>query len=340
MSEEKVNKPEDQEIDLTVVIKKVSTFYEKILASIFQVILYVKRKILKLILIFVIGIGLGFYFDENTNEYKSEVIVSPNLGGYDFVYSKIELIQSKVEEQDSVFFKKIGVQDLKKLKKIIVAPIIDVYGLVNNSTSATSAQHTENFELIKLLSEGSTLNKVISEEITSRNYGLHKISIFTDGSVPDSKIIDPIIAFLNSDKYFNSVLSVSRDNINIKMKENEKLIKKVDSVTSILTLNLQKNKVGNSLVYNSENNQLNPMFELKNNLINEVAAQKISLIKMNYFVKETSRIANLKSNRGINGKLKLIFPMLFLLFFILYKLSSKFYARQMNKLKEKQVQQA
>ena len=331
MSEEKINKGDDQVIDLTLVLNKLNNFFESILAGIFNIILYIKSKILKLVLIFFIGAAIGYYFDFTSNVYKNEIIVSPNLGGYDFIYSKVELISSKLAEQDKVFFKSIGVTDFSNFSSIKVDPIIDIYALVNNSTSAASAQHTENFELIKLLAEESTFKKAMEDKITSRNYPLHTVTILTNGQVDAKVIIDPIMNYLNSDKYFNTVLQISRDNVEIKIKENQKLIKKVDSVISILTVNLQKNKVGNSLVYNSENNQLNPMFDLKNNLINELGTQKIQLVKMNFFIKEISRITNLKNDKGLEGKMKLIVPILFLGLFILLRLFGKFYSRQMNK---------
>jgi hypothetical protein len=95
-----------------------------------------------------------------------------------------------------------------------------------------------------------------------------------------------------------------------------------------------KNERSSNLVYNNENNQINGLFDLKNKLINEIANKKIELVKMDSFIKETSIIINIKNNTGINGKMKLILPILFLVLFIFINAFNEFYKSQLQKLKQ------
>jgi len=96
---------DNQEIDLSEISKKIGGLYNAVLRSIFNLILFFKRKALILGLLFIIGAGLGFFLDSNKN-YNSQIIVAPS-GGVDYLYSKIDLIKSRLSEKDVTFFKKV-----------------------------------------------------------------------------------------------------------------------------------------------------------------------------------------------------------------------------------------
>ena len=109
---------DNQEIDLSQISKKIGEFFESIFTTIFKGILFLKRNLLIVVILFVIGVGLGIYLDKQTKVYDHEIVVSPNFGSNDYLYAKIELIKSKINEADTVFLKKIvGIQEPKKLKK-------------------------------------------------------------------------------------------------------------------------------------------------------------------------------------------------------------------------------
>jgi hypothetical protein len=94
-----------------------------------------------------------------------------------------------------------------------------------------------------------------------------------------------------------------------------------------MSYNLRQNKNQN-LIYNNENNQINPLFELKNSLINEIASQKINLENMKVFIKESSITTNIKNTKSINGKLKFILPLLLLIGFVFVRFFVSFYKKQ------------
>ena len=82
---------DNQEIDLSEISNKIGGLFDSVLMSIFNVILFLKRKALVLVTLFVIGAGLGFFLD-SIKSYNSQIIVSPS-GGVDYLYSKIDLIK-------------------------------------------------------------------------------------------------------------------------------------------------------------------------------------------------------------------------------------------------------
>ena len=94
MSNQASNNAEDQEIDLTQISKKIDGFLQGIKAYIYKDILFLKKNIATISSLIIIGGSAGYYIDTNFKTYRNEIIVSPNMGGTDYLYSKIELISS------------------------------------------------------------------------------------------------------------------------------------------------------------------------------------------------------------------------------------------------------
>lgn len=320
---------QDQEIDLGQIGTGIKNFFNGIVNSIFDFIFFVKKKIVIIGLLFVIGVVLGYFLDQNTKKYTSEIIVAPNLGGSDYLYAKINLIKSKLKEDDKTFFKSIGISNTENILNIKIEPIIDIYAFVNTSQAiAENAQNTQNFELMRLLAESEDINKVIEDEKTSKNYPHHKISIITLNKIDDKVIIKPILKYLNSDEYLNKLLAITQENVLIKMKKNEEQILQVDNLITQISENLAKEKSATSLVYNNENNEINALFTLKNGLINEIAGQKITLENIKLYIKDVSITSNIIESKGVNNKLKLFLPLVFILLYLFGYFFKSIYKKQ------------
>lgn len=333
MSATPQNNKENQEIDLSILTNKISDFYEGILSWIFSWILFAKRNVIYLIGLFVLGCGLGIYLDANNNSYKNEIIVAPNFGSVNYMYAKIDLLSSKLSENDTVFLKSIGIKDSKKISQIKIEPVVDIYGLVNTNTAiAGNAANTQNFELLKLLAEDGDLKKVITEDLTNKQYAKHIIEINTNGIISDKEVIEPILKYLNQNEYFEKVRKTEVENIHIKMKKNEELNVELDDLIGKLSLALNNNTKNNSLVYYNENTPLTGLIEKKVALVNELAGDKLNLLNLDVIIKKTSAVLNIKNSKGTNGKMKLILPLLFIFFFVLGGLIKSFYKRQAAKI--------
>lgn len=325
---------QDQEIDLGQIGTGIKNFFNGIVNSIFDFIFFVKKKIVIIGLLFVVGVVLGFFLDQKTKKYTSEIIVAPNLGGSDYLYAKINLIKSKLKEDDKTFFKSIGISNSENVLNIEIEPIIDIYAFVNTSQAiAENAQNTQNFELIRLLAESEDINKVIEDEKTSKNYPHHKITLVTLNKTKESEIIEPILKYLNSDEYLNKLLAITKENVLIKMKKNEEQILQVDNLITQISENLAKEKSASNLVYNNENNEINALFALKNSLINEIAGQKITLESIKLYIKDVSTTTNVVNLKGLNNKIKFLLPFIFVFIYLLGYFFNSLYKNQETRIK-------
>lgn len=319
MSSNSANNSDNQEIDLAQIAQKVNGIYEGLLNKLYRFILFVKKNIILFIVLFIVGAGIGFYLDKKVKSYDHQVIVSPNFGSTDFVYAKIDLLESKVSEGDTVFLKQLGIKNTKKFGKIEIKPIVDVYKFIENNQ--------ENFDLIKLLAEDGNIDKVVENNLTSKNYPFHLITFSTSKLTSEDETVKPILNYLNDSNHFKSLQNEYLNNIQIKMKANDSTIAQIDGL-----MNQFKNRTNSNhsdkLVYFNENTQLNDIILTKENLIREQANLRISLVNLDKIIKETSVILNEKNSRGTKGKMKFIIPMVFLLIFISIKGLLRFYKKQ------------
>lgn len=316
------NSSADQEIDLGQVSRKIGKTYNSFLNWIFRGILFVKRNLILIVILFVIGAALGFYLDKKSNSYDHQIIVNPNFGSTDYVYAKIDLLQSKIKENDTVFLKGIGIQDTKKIKTIKIEPIVDVYRFIGNST--------ENFDMIKLLAENGNIDKIVENKVTSKNYPYHTISFSTSKLSSNEKTVNPILNFLNDSDFYQAVQKEYVNNVNEKMKANDSIISQIDAL-----MNQFKNRISGSqsdkLVYYNENTQLNDVIQTKDKLVREQGLLRIDLVSIDKIVKANSSILNNKNTEGANGKMKLILPIFFILVLMIFTRFKRFYLNQLTK---------
>ena len=138
-------------------------FFSNFPFAVFKGIVFIKNNFIIILILFVLGSGLGSFIDKYNYTYDNQIIVTPNLSSVDYLYNKIDLLSSKLKENDKVFFKSIGVNS-EIISSIEIEPIIDVYSFINDSKPVVNVQNTQNFELVKLLSESGDINKVIKHK--------------------------------------------------------------------------------------------------------------------------------------------------------------------------------
>lgn len=322
---------DSQEIDLSIISRKASDFFSGISTLIFRILLFFKRNLMILAVLFIVGGVAGYFFDKLNKQYTHEIIVKPNFGSIDYLYSKAELLQSKVLEKDSVFLKAIGIKNPKLLVSVKIEPIIDVYSFVNEG-NGTDGKTTLNFELIKLLSESADINKVIKEDVTSKNYPNHKIVFTTNGHISVKNTLEPIFKYFNNSSYFGKIQKVDRQNIKIKMVQNQEIIKQIDTLIHLFSSQAEGRQKTNNLVYYNENTQLNELMMLKNGLVTELGTQRSVLARTDEVIKSISQSLNIRTKTSILTSKKVLFPILLIGCFILFALIKDFYRKQIQKM--------
>lgn len=312
---------EDQEIDLAQISKKIGNFFDRVSTSIFKSIQFFVKNWVTVLILIVVGFGTGFLLENYKKSYQHQIIVAPNFGSTDYLYSKIELIDAKIKEGDTLFLKNIvGIQNPDNLKKIEIEPIADVYNFINNKP--------ENFELIKLMAEDGDIKKVLQENITSKNYTYQTIVLTTKNKTSEEKLVKPFLKYFNTSDYYSKIQKETYQNIQLKMRKNDTIIKQIDGLLDNFSKSTNSGAKNDKLVYYNENTQLNDIIKTKETLINEQAIHKIELIAYDKIIKESSITTNIEYEKITEKYLKFILPVIFVLLFIFYRSFIKFYRRQ------------
>ena len=318
--------PEDQEIDLTQISKKIRSFFEGINTLIFKCIQFFVKNAILIVILLIVGVGLGTLLDQTQKTYDHQIIATPNFGSTDYLYSKIDLIASKIKEGDTVFLKEVvGIKKPIEILKIEIKPITDVYKFIENKP--------ENFELIKLMAEGGDIKKILEDNLTSKNYTLHTISFKTKKTTNDTETVQPILNYLNETDYYKKIQKETVNNIQVKMIQNDTIISQINGVLNGFSNMVNGTKKSDKLVYYNENTQLNDVIKTKETLINEQGFYRVKLVGLNKIIKDNSATLNIENTKSVSGKLKLVLPILFLLSFIFIHLFMNYYRRQVEKSK-------
>ena len=317
---------ENQEIDLSMISNKLNQGFERFLNWIFRCFLFIKRNIIIIVILLILGVVFGIYLDKNEKTYNNNIVVMPNFGSTDYLYAKINLTNSKIKEGDTIFLKEIiGIKNPSKIKSIDIKPITDVYKFIANKE--------ENFQLIKLMAEGGDVKKTIEDNITSKNFIFHEIKFTSQDTVNDNEIVLPLMKYLNDSEYYQKIQKITISNTERKIALNDTIIAQIDRFLNGLGNNAASSQKNDKLIYyNNENTQLNEVLKTKDAINNEQGSRRLELANFDFVIKKVSQALNIKSVGTVNGKLKLIMPIVFIAIFIFLGLVRSFYRTQMSKM--------
>ncbi|MDK2772776.1 MAG: hypothetical protein KYX68_11200 [Flavobacterium sp.] len=314
---------QDQEIDLGQIFHKVGGFFQSIVDKLFDFILFVKRNSLYLAGLLIIGLVFGYFLDKQNKTYDHEIIVTPNFGSVDYLYSKIALLDAKRRENDTLFFSNLGFKDIKTVGTIKVEPIIDIYKFIEGKPG--------NFELIKLMAEEGDINNIVKDPVTSKNYPYHTITFKTNGLTDNNKTINPLLNFLNDSEYYSKLKEQYLENQKEKLSSNDSIINQIDNLLNEFSNTVSDGSKSDKLIYYSDNNQLDAIINTKNTLTIEKGSIKLNIINSDKIIKDISSTINMKSTKGILGKMKIVVPVVFLFLFFVFVSVKNFYRNQLAK---------
>ena len=271
MSEQTSQNTSD-EIDLGVVFEKIKSFFKSILIGIIQIFQFSWKHKFALAGLLVIGVGIQLYLKSTTEAtFLNQFLVRTNYGSTEYLYSKVNSINLKLEAEDSLYIQDIFGEHYDKVKEIEVVPVIDVYGLVNKSE-----QNKETFEL--LLDEYGDIS-FLSDEMNINEYAIHKIKIYIEGQTDNEMISNRLYEHLASNSYYNELKTATLESYKEQLEQSKTIRTQIDSIL--------KDQKGNTLP------------KLDNNAINFSGSQDVNELlsrKQGLLINDLSLRNRLSSN--------------------------------------------
>jgi|GEM_PF-605157 len=250
-------KSENDEIDLSYLFQKIGDFFKNLLIGFLRIIAFYYNKKWILIPLIIIGGILGYFWEKSFDDiYKSNFIVAANYESSDYLYNKIDAINSKINLKDSVFLKNVFGAHYNKAKSIEVEPITDIYDFV--------AETETNQDLFELLSEDQDMTDFIKNPVNSRNYPHHIVNIILEGNenALHQSISDNLFKFLNTNQYYNNSKKKSLETSSLLLKQNALIRKQIDDVVNSAIQNQSLN-IKNPVISLNEDYNIDILFSRK-----------------------------------------------------------------------------
>lgn len=320
MSVQKENNPENPEIDLLTVFGRIGDFFEWINTLLFRIIRFFVKNAIVVVILVIVGAGVGKYLDSIQKTYNSRIIVSPNFESTDYLYSKIDLLASKIKLQDTLFLKSIGIQNPLQINSLSVEPIVNVNDLVN--------EDDKQFQLLQLMKENEGLKTIVKDTTLRKYYNFHTIKINANGIIAEQQTIDPILKFLNTSLYYDAFKKINSQNIQNNIKSKEATILQIDGILNKFSSGNQSQSSNEKLVYYSENLNLDAVIKTKDSLSGQIDKLKIEQYNTSKTIKEKGMVLNAKNSKTLKAKLIFILPLVFVGLFVFFSFFFSFYKKQ------------
>lgn len=296
----------NQEVDLGAVARSIGNFFQQVFGFIYAIALFFwKYKFISAIL-FIAGFIGGFKLDIKPSTYEQIAIVVPNFKSVDDTYTKIKLIESKIIDQDEVFFNSIGIDDPRVIKDISIKAIADPFRFIE--------YNKERFDMIKLMADDSNVNTVIQSDVTSRNYVYHKLSIHTREKLENRELIDKILDFLNSNSFFIDLQKIQLEQTEMRLHAYDTTIKHIDNILSAFG---KTGSIKTNSILVGDNVALDEVIILRDRFVRDRERLRLDKTLYDRVVKDVTLEMNLRGKETFGGKAKLFLPLILLgLFFV------------------------
>jgi hypothetical protein len=294
----------NEEIELSVFLAGFRNFGVNLLKLFFQALSFYRKYII-VVIILVVGGAIGGYFmnESFTKNYKNEIIVIPNFGSTEYLYTSIDMINSKLKNREIAFFDAIHFADAKSIREITIEPVKDVYSLMSKDKT--------NIDVFKLLAEKGDIAKITSELNTSQHFKFHKITVYKKGSSFGDNGIKTLLAYLNKNEYFDEYGKVAIDNAKKKIVRNNEMISQIDS----LLMNFRKTGASKEQgISINQNSELNDLVLTKEALIQDNKKIEFDLIDGSATIREVSVTNDIIEEKLIGSKI-ISLPLLLLALF-------------------------
>jgi hypothetical protein len=178
------------------------------------------------------------------------------------------------------------------------------------------------------MAEDGDIKTIIKENTTSKNYSYHKISFNTKARISRKEVVEPLLDYLESNPHFSNIQKIYLDNIQKKIVANTAIVSQIDGILARFSNKNSETSGKEKLIYYNENTQVNDLVNTKIFLLNQNSDFRLNLQSLKKIIKEQSTIINSHNMKSINGKLKLILPMHFILMYFFVVFFVKFYKKQ------------
>ncbi|MCE2613614.1 hypothetical protein LVD13_11585 [Flavobacteriaceae bacterium D16] len=269
------NQNQSDEIDLGQLFAMIGNGFNSLFRWFLNLFLYLKRNLVILATLVVVGGALGFALKFIVGEeQKLEVIVTPNLDTKNYLYDVVDEIQSDIKAKDTVFFSSMGM-DVDKMDGFKV----EISQLKSQGGSGLEDE-MKFLELLKDFENSEAISDILRSELQDKTTKDQRITFYFKDAITGKEYAQKIIDYINSNSYYTDLLKVYTENAQNRIQRNDSLIAQIDILINNYTQKMLKEQAtteGRLVLENQEPLNIPSLFSLKNNLIHDTESKKLEL---------------------------------------------------------------
>lgn len=322
------NNSSEQEIDLGTVYGNIRRGYHSLLIYFYRGIRFLFRTWIWVLALIIIGVALGFYFDNKKSEAgKAELIVQINFDAANYVYSAINQLDAMIAGGNIDFLKDNGLYSDRGLmiSKIEIEPIVNLNEIIPDEDFVNHGYVQAVFEKSKFKDD------LLTSDIFIQKYSAHRITI-NSGSRDTEVVLNSLLNYLNGNELMNEIKLVKVESTKNIIKENEYSIAAIDSIAKVYGTVISGEKSSGQIYFNYNDQTIQEfhlLFEEKSSLLKENENLQIELLKYDNTVTLLNN-PKFHMDKNIFKKMKFLLPILLFVGFMVLMISIKFYRKGKN----------
>jgi len=307
-----MEKNNTDEIDLILGYNLLKKGIKKLIIIPYKVFQFIVKKWIIILSLIILGVVLGFLL-QGEKQKEAKLLLRINFDAVSYVYSSLELLSNKVDQEDQKFLSEIGFQaKVPEIRKIEITPIIKLADILERYES-----NDRNLEaVIKNIDFSLNEEEIEISESFMYDYKYHiaEIKLTSDAN---QETLKKIIDYLNDNKLLQQLKETSNKDILDHVRNNKETI---DQINKVL------NNYDSSGSLPSSSSQIYVVD--KSFSLHEIIGRKIELQleieTLNQYLVNSQEVVILANNPnlteeslGLLGKKKIIYP-IFLVFSFLF----------------------
>jgi len=267
------------EIDLGQLLKLINKGLHNLGNFFLRIFIYFRKNILKLVGLIILGLGISFGLNQIiSKKLKTDVIVRPNFESKNYLYDVVDELAANIESKNASFFETLDIstEDLKGFR-------IEVQAIEDEEAKTDDGILNEMryLEVLENFKDESFVIDILRSELSEKSVIDHKITFTYIDATSGPRLVESMMSYINTNKYFNDLRAVYMDNAKSRIDKNTRLIGQIDGLVDNYSIALlsEKQKSGTGVVYMEKENTLNvpSLLDLKNELLKEIEAKKLEI---------------------------------------------------------------
>ncbi|MGB5369035.1 MAG: hypothetical protein WBN18_01290 [Flavobacteriaceae bacterium] len=269
------------EIDLGKLLQLIRKGFNRIFRGILRIFRYLKKNALKLGVLIVVGVIIGFLLNLIVDKkLKTEVIVKPNFESKDYLYDVIEEIQANILSKDTLFFSGLGIDvDGMRGFEVSIAPMENM-----ERDKEKIKEDNDYLEILQNYKDNDFVLQVIRSEILKKTPLTHRITFSHKNPIKGEEYVGKLIGYINANPYFSELRQVYADNAEERIIKNTELVRQIDELVAGYTRKLSEktDAIPNQgmLLFDQEKGLDVPgLLGLKNGLLRQIEQKQLELVE-------------------------------------------------------------